>query len=487
MKSIASELRSKGSIDTAQLDAAVALQSLHGGHLLTSLFEIGLDEDTLQDQLSAVIGYRVGPRGQLGEPESSLWSLMSPALARRYRVFPVAYVAEGLTIATSTAIAPSAERSMADSMKVVLRPVVVTPLRLREALYRFCGATFSDRERWLLALEAAGRPLRYGERDAQLHRHAIEANKHGPAYRRMSEHPGGIVRSGRQPEPQLPDPEELMAMLRAPILPSEEPEPQPRTRPYDLRSSAYPIESSAPPPASDEPSRITQPYAEGEEPPEDEREEDDEDFDDGEKRDTQPWRDDEEEPPVSVTGEFSASLSNPPDPSDRPNGERHFRHRGPFTRRQAEIAASQATDVHLLLEILMRYAQQFFERCLLLGLVDDHLEVRYRHGVNSEDPFTLDLDGAGIAAEAYRTGDPVIRALGQEQSDQALRTFLELEGNAEVVMIPITIRERVVAMFYGDDGLDPVHRDAVHDVTDFTEVCASEVPRLILARKRNQG
>jgi len=272
-------------------------------------------------------------------------------------------------------------------------------------------------------------------------------------------------------------------MLRAPVVPSE-PEPKPNTRPYALRSSAYPSESSAPPPASEEPNRITQPYAEGEELPDGEA--GDDDFDDGEKRDTQPWRDDEEEAPVSVTGEFSASLSAPPDPSDRPNGERHFRHRGPFTRRQAEIAASQAMDVHLLLEILMRYAQQFFERCLLLGVVENRLEVRYRHGVTSEDDFGIDLDGAGIAAEAYRAGDPVIRQLGQEQADQALREFLELEGSAEVVMIPITIRERVVAMFYGDDGLDDVHREAVHDVTDFTEVCASEVPRLILARKRAQ-
>jgi len=484
MKSIASELRAQGSIDGVQLDAAVALQSLHGGHLLTSLFEVGFDEDELQDLLSVLVGFPVGPRGCLQEPEASLWSMLSPAIARRYRVFPIAYGEDGLSVATATSIAPSAERSMADSLKVAMRAVVVTPLRLREALYRFCGGPFSDRERWLLALQASGRPLRFGERDAQLRRHASNSQERGPSYRRMSERPGGIVRSGRQPEPHLPDLEELMAMLRAPVVPSESStEPQPETRPYDLRSSVYSTVSSTPPPVSEEPSRITQPYAEGEEPPEGE----DEAGDDGDKRDTQPWRDDEDEAPVSVTGEFSASLTHPPDPSDRPDGERHFRHRGPFTRRQAEMAAAQATDVHLLLEILMRYAQQFFERCLLLGVVENRLEVRYRHGVTSEEPFSLPLDGAGIGAEAHRSGDPVMRPLGQEQGDQALREFLELEGGAQVVMVPITIRERVVAMFYGDDGLEDVHHDAVHDVTDFTEVCASEVLRLIVARKRSDG
>jgi hypothetical protein len=53
-----------------------------------------------------------------------------------------------------------------------------------------------------------------------------------------------------------------------------------------------------------------------------------------------------------------------------------------------------------------------------------------------------------------------------------------------VAVVPLCIRERVVAMFYGDERNDGVDRDAVADVTDFTEICAGEVTRIILDRKR---
>ncbi|MEM1033756.1 MAG: hypothetical protein AAGN82_25700 [Myxococcota bacterium] len=497
--------------DTETLDGAVALQSLHGGDLSTSLLEAGVDErQVLAAYASSRVGYAPGPAGRLPEPPASLWAILPPALAVAQRVLPLVHDDDGaLGVATPFPLAAGAARRLAETTKVAIVPFAVLPFRLYEALYRHAEGPLAERERWLLALEAAGRPFQRDERERQLRRYIRETPQPGPRYRRMSEHPEGIARSTRQPEAQSLDPDALAAMLSVPARPSE---PTPLTRPYDLRSSFTPVASSSPPPPlehgagspvgddeDDEPHRITQPYADedtadGTPESEGEASSGDPASDEGEKRDTQPWRDadgtedDDEEAPVSVSRAFSDTFGGPPEPSERGEATtRQFRHRGPFTRRQAEIAASQAVDVRMLFEVLLRYAQQFFERCLLLVVAEDRAVVRYRHGVVDDRSVSLPLDGAGLLATALRTGDPVVRPFDpDDQGDEALASFLGRPGAAaaSVVAIPIAIRERVVAMFYGDDGLDAVHAAAVADVTDFTEVCAAEIPRLILARKQ---
>ena len=70
--------------------------------------------------------------------------------------------------------------------------------------------------------------------------------------------------------------------------------------------------------------------------------------------------------------------------------------------------------------------------------------------------------------------------------DALLREKLRIDGGQRVTAIPLCIRERVVALFYGDDRGEGVDRSAVADVTDFTEICAGEVTRIIISRKRTE-
>jgi hypothetical protein len=366
-----------------------------------------------------------------------------------------------------------------------------------------------------------------------------------PPYRRMSEHPEGILPSSRQPktrrtptaETAPPDtldglgpsssavPESVAARPEDPlpstisdrIQRSEPPTTKQEgkrisTQPYDNKSSSAPPAPSDAGPDSETASAPDGPPADGDgvdhheaaRPSDNEAasstldsetvEEDDdgkpaEDDSDG-KRDTQPWRDDEpdsiEEPTVSLRGEFSRSLSEAPPTDEAKIHEDHraFRHRGPFTRAQAELAVSQAHDIQSVLEVLVRYARQFFERTVLLTVQGEFASLRLAHGLGAKlASFRVRLDAPSVMREAFQSGDPVVRPLARDGIDGFIKRELAV-GDRRVAVIPLSIRERTVAMFYGDDRDDGVDRDAVADVTDFTEICAQEVTRIIVRKKR---
>jgi len=209
------------------------------------------------------------------------------------------------------------------------------------------------------------------------------------------------------------------------------------------------------------------------------------------KRDTQPWRDDEsaDEPPVSMRREFHAHLSEAPPSDEAKIHEEHraFRHRGPFTRVQAELAVSRAPEVEGVLEVLVRYARQFFERSVLFVVQGSTARLRLSQGLPDElASLALPLTTPSVLERAFTSGKPTVQSLGAEGVDQQLRQALGV-GIHSVAVVPLQIRERVVALFYGDDHVDGVDPDAAADVTDFTEICAHRITNILITRKREQG
>jgi hypothetical protein len=463
------QLLLQGAASIDDLEAAIELMVLHGGHLSTNLLDAGiLREEPLRDLLADVHALERGPAGRLPDPPEAIWETISPATALRFGVFPLERRDDALVLAVEGPLRDEDAARLGELCGVPLAFRQVTPLRLDEALFRHAGGPLSERDRWLLAMLNAGHQPRRGDRQ-RLAQGMAETGPSTAPYRRMSEHPEGIARSSRQPEPHLPDPDEIQAEVEPHLATIAE--GGPITRPYE--DVSRPAQSSAPPGEK----RVTQPYTtDGTGEPE--------------RRNTQPWSDEEEEdePPMSVTGEFSASLSAevPPSVEARIHEEqRGFRHRGPFTRAQAELAASQAHDVNTVLEVLVRYARQFFERCILFTVVGQEAELRLAHGLTADlATLRVNLEEAGLLAEAFRKGDPIVWSLGHEGSDEVLRSRLGVVGEQSVAVVPLCIRERVVAVFYGDDRSEDVHTPAVEDCTDFTEICAVEITRIIVARKR---
>lgn len=478
-QAFATLLLSRGAATWTDLEMCVETQILHGGDLATSLVDVGvMDEGDVASLFAEHLGVARGPIGKLADPSPHVSDLLPPDVAARHHIFPVGRTQTELEVAVSDALEPMVEIALRERVGLEILFVAVLPYRLSEALGGYCGLPLGDREAWLVRLLNAGQPPSIDASREGVRRRVERAFPAAAPYRRMSEHPDGIVLSARQAHALSTDaPDTLDGVAIDPSLDTGAPS---RRLPRTLDPSDSERDLGSEPPASvDDPGRITRPYAET-------------DAEDGEKRDTQPWRDDPDDaPPVSVAGEFKASLSEAPPSVEARILEDHrrFRHRGPFTRPQAELAASQATDVHMVLEILTRYARQFFERTVLFVVTGEVAELRFSHGL-SMSLATLQLsleEEPSVLRDAHLGGDPIVRPLEHDGVDAILRNKLSIMGEGRVAVIPLTIRERVVAIFYGDDRSDGVDRDAVADVTDFIEICASEVTRIIINRKRGDA
>jgi len=492
-----------------EVERAISHQALHGGHLGTNLMELGIvPEKDLQELLGEIHDLPLGPEGKLPPVRPKLEARLPKEVARRYRVVPLRVTPERLDIATCGPLHPKVASELAAIAGLEIQPLLVTPLRLHEGLHRWCGLPITERERWLLDALASGRsPSR--ERSVTLRNKAAALFPAAAPYRRMSEHPDGITPSSRQPDPLrvddlgrrhtstrpdgLGDSEEPGTLQpgasRPSSIGSDSPSHAPESSMIPSSSPPGSVPSTSQAPPSDYPddghNRITRPYTEGD------GEEGEVGDEEESKRDTQPWRDDapDGDGPMSMPSEFRSSLSDTPPSKEAKMQEEHrrFRHRGPFTRAQAELAVSQAPDVHYLLEILLRYARQFFERCIVFVVTDTRADLRLAYGFGMElATLSLPLEHDGLLAEAFTTGDPVVRPLAKDGMDALLRQKLRIESDPRVAAIPLCIRERVVALFYGDDRGEGVDRSAVADVTDFTEICAGEVTRIIIHRKRGE-
>ncbi len=473
-------LLEKGVATWMDVEKCVGSQVLFGGDLATTLVDVGvLAEGAVAKLFAEYLGVALGPTGKLEDPSPHVRDLLPPELAARYQIYPLGRSQNELEVAVAQPLDPSVTTRLASQSGLHVSLVAVLPFRLAEALGSYAGLPLGERGAWLVGLLNAGEsPTMGGSREGMRQRleRAFPATGH---YRRMSEHPEGIVRSTRST--RSPDTNAPSTLDGVQVDQPSDAAPPSKRQSKTLDPSESSVGATSEPPSSvDDPGRITRPYADPE----------GEDGEDAEKRDTQPWRDDDPEdaPPVSVTGEFKASLSEAPPSAEARILEEHrrFRHRGPFTRPQAELAASHAGDVHMVLEILTRYARQFFERSVLFVVTGDLAELRFSHGLPMGlATLTLSVEETpSVLHTAHVSGDPVVLALQHDGVDAILRNKLNITSDETVTVIPLTIRERVVALFYGDDRSDGVDRHAVADVTDFIEICASEVTRIILSRKR---
>jgi hypothetical protein len=209
---------------------------------------------------------------------------------------------------------------------------------------------------------------------------------------------------------------------------------------------------------------------------------DDEDEDDEPLRDsTEPAQWGVPEAASSIRSRFSASL--PPSEEDPSRRWVHYRYRGPFTSEAARQEVDGAEDADQILQILVRYARQYFERVMLFAVNDDQAELRLVHAI--DPPLArVSLAEPSLLRNAYRSGQSVLAELGEDGVDGALRDTLDL-GDQEVAVVPVYIRGRVVALLYGDDAHGEIDVESVDAVGDFAEDAATAIARVIVERKRD--
>ena len=539
MTTLASFLLERGAVSLADLEEAMRRQVLGGGDLGSHLLGTGsLDEPRLLGLLGEYHGLPLGPAGRLPPMPLELARVMPPSALRRYHVFPLGLTRRELHVATVMPLDPRVEKELGHALGHTLRQVLVTPLRLSEALWRYAAAPFNAALRAVVAqLDGAAavsdEPV---PRRPASHRSRQQATK---PYRRMLEPSDGsrIVAADRgassallarlhgQPDPsaELGEPDEPdLAYDEAEIstdsfeagsefeLGSEGPTTQRSGADGWGREAPAPSEPTGAPisrPVESAPEIILAVQA---------------DFAIDQVDDATPAVGGIDQdfalspPPAAVLGPDDVTPAEPPVADESPTGTRvaadeaeaveppvadeapaepaaavgHAEQPappGPLGREAAERLLGEAEDVHQTLEIFGRFAQQFFARVLLLAVQGGRAEVRVGHGVSAEaKALALTLAEPSLIKHAHDTAQIVVDRLGSEGLDGALRAALPAGDQIEVVAIPILVRQRVVAVLYADDAGDNVDRDAVAEVAGFANVVGNAIATLIVRRKREK-
>ncbi|MBE0577256.1 MAG: general secretion pathway protein GspE [Desulfuromonadales bacterium] len=135
------ELLIKESLLTqTQLDEALQTQVIFGGKLGTVLIEMGLiTEDTLAENLGKLISIPCANPGQLQNIPEDIIKIISPELADKHKVVPVAVSGKNLTLAMADPRNLKSIDEISFRSGYIVRPILALEVRLVIALEKYYG------------------------------------------------------------------------------------------------------------------------------------------------------------------------------------------------------------------------------------------------------------------------------------------------------------------------------------------------------------
>lgn len=481
MDSFAAVLVDRGLLTLDDLEFVTSLQLLHGGDLASNILAAGVvKENALQRVLADYFELPAGPTGPLEPMPSEVADLVPQEVLQRLRVFPLKRSTRTLMVAVDRSPSATGEQELRALVALQLRPMIVSSVRLSEALCRASGKSPAlALGRLLTALgERAPQPRAAGVREAT-------------GYRRMSERPEGVRVSQKQlggghvetlTKPELseapaPDSQgrwlDHLVNARANVEPvSVPPLDEHRELRFDTSSPRPPLwpPSSAAPESDVVSAHATSLPAVARPrvpnavfPPPSGRAGSHEVASLGRAS-------------VAVRQDVFARSEVPPSPLVA------FRHRGPLDAATALDLVRQAQDVEVILKIVARFSQQFFERMLIFAVDGEVAEMRLSYGLTAEPPRLLvELSQPGLLRRALLATAPIVGALAHAAADGAVRSALGVgPASPEAAVVPMAIRGRVVLLVYGDDRDEPVTAAAVAAVHALCQVAGGEMARVVL-------
>jgi hypothetical protein len=428
------------------IEAAIARHVLQGGDLATSLLELGVvDESSLVPLLAAIAGLAPAPIGPLKAPDARTLRAVPGELALKYGFFPLELQGRTLKLAVSELLSRVVEEDLSFMLDVELDLRIAPLVRIRQALAENFGIPL-DRRFLRLVAKLEGRP----DPSPSL----MPPSLQGPG-------PIRLLRPASVPPPSfgtgrlsaLRDEAGRTSAISPPLV-------------HKTPVVAAPAEPS---PAVSIPVNPVPSLPRADESlPESPR-----------------VRSDEAQVEVGRLREM---------PSERrPSAMRRERLKGPFSYAMAEREIDEAASQREIVEIYFDFAAQFFEYAALFTVRADLAEGRDAHGPGVErervQRIGVPLDLPSTLATTRTRAAPVVGRFAQEGLDAELLRDLERglragDLNVTRAVIPLLVRERVVALLYGDDGRVDVELSTLGDLVAFTALVGARLERVLLNKKR---
>lgn len=488
------------------VEEAIARQVLHGGDLPTNLLELhAVREEDLIENLAESFLMPAAPAGALPAPDPAVLRIIPAEVAFRHGIFPLALEGSTLFIATSEPLSQAVEEDLSFSLNKSLAQLIAPLVRIRQAIAACYGIPL-DRRMMRLVAKLEGRP------DP-----SPTVAPPPPDRQKAATPPSQMPRPVSVPPPKfgtgLP-PTSADADAEAGVPSSSVVSEIPPIPPVPGMPRLRGIETGSEQGAAINTETLTGAGGAGYarvEPPRTMRAH-------GSEPKMERVRRDE------IEGSQVPSEQAPPPRSVRPgsrelNAKRGLaswlrrtvleekgraaqeaqertgarpRRKGPFTAAMAEQELEDALTTEDVLTVYFAFARQFFTFSFLFVVHGDIAEghLAWGPGAAQIDPTSIGvpLSLPSSFALARKRRAPVVARLANEGIDAEFSRDLGRASSAEetraaAAVIPVVVRNRVVALLYGDDGEVPVELSSVGEVIAMTALTAGSLERLILRRK----
>ena len=428
-----------------QVEEALARQVLYGGDLVTNLLEVvQLPERVLMPLVSESMGLAHAGLGELPRPAPEALSLVPSDLAIRRGLVPLESDGGSLTLA----VAEPLEADVVDELAFALgRPIEqrVAPLvRIRQAHAAWYGAPLDRRMQRLVG--------RLSGVDTQV------PNSLPPLFR---PDPATASAVAAPPEPRAGS---ASSSPPAVMAPPEARTSRARTAPGISPTPGAP--AALEPPAVAEPSAVVGSSS-------------------GSLRSNRTTH-----AGFPAVGERSGAPAKDHlvhlarAASSAPRGRRK---RGPFPLEQATKEIDEAPDRDVLLDLFFDFAKQFFDYTALFIVHGDIAEGRdaFGPGASREKVIGIGvpLDLPSVLATARSRAAPVIARPAQDGIDSVLMTDLQRKTKGPILILPLVVRQRTVALLVGDGGEGGIDGGSHAEVAAIAGVVGQAFERLIVKKK----
>lgn len=404
-----------------EVEEALARQVLYGGDLVTNLLEVAtVNEAQLTELLAESYGMQAAPPGPLPAPPADARAIVPAELCVQKNLVPLSVDRAGVTVAVSEPLPPEVEQELSFALSLPVAQRVAPHVRVREAIAKAYGASLERRFERLLA--------RLAGTEARVPNSMPPLLRDPPA-----------VRQPPRPPSDLPGAQSL------PVVHLTARRSVPEARALEVAVPPAAATGFAPAEAAAAPAAAA--------------------------------------PPAS--GPPAASASRPP----RATRLRPIRRRrGPLVADVAQDEMEGAEERDTILDLFFEYCRQYFDYTALLIVQGDLAEGwdAFGSGASRERivEIGIPLDMPSMLASARSSRLPVKSRPEVDTLDGVWTKDLGLEGSSELLVAPLVVRGRVVALLVGDGGQGGVDAESVREATWFAGLAGAAFERVIVAKKK---
>ncbi len=191
---------------------------------------------------------------------------------------------------------------------------------------------------------------------------------------------------------------------------------------------------------------------------------------------------------VSSRANLLPHLAPPAAPSVANRPIRRF---GPFTTSMMEGELQGAKSAKEVLRLWLDYSAQYFEYSAVFTVQGDIACGLESRGLSSSSESLshvgIPLEFPSVLADARRSARWILATLSSEGIDVTLARDLKRVAGRQVMVAPIMLKGRAIALLYGDHGEADVQLSQVGEIISVVPIIERAMSKVLLTRKRGQG